>query len=273
MYSAWTKLKRFRLETSRHDGRSTTRIGAPSKCPGRVLTYRQKKRGQAPEKNKAIQEEVKKLVDARIMKHDGSWRMCVDFKDLNKAYTQDGYPLPEIDWKVESLCGYPFKCFLDAYKKYHQIKMIGHSKSRSDVTWKYMHKEERFPMDSGSRSSLQIDEETHSGTPNADRTKGKGGLNHIPSRGQGSYQRNFNDRKGRQAIASVLCEPCPMRAGDQLHPYGKIGISLVQRKQTAEKVLPGTYNCCNYGSADKAIIVKIRDQREDAKVEIGARRI
>ncbi|GJY31826.1 reverse transcriptase domain-containing protein [Tanacetum coccineum] len=51
------------------------------------------------------------------------WRMCVDFKDLNKACPKDGYPLPEIDWKVESLCGYPFKCFLDAYKGYHQIKM------------------------------------------------------------------------------------------------------------------------------------------------------
>ncbi|GJU40211.1 reverse transcriptase domain-containing protein [Tanacetum coccineum] len=49
--------------------------------------------------------------------------MCVDFKDLNKACPKDGYPLPEIDWKVESLCGYPFKCFLDAYKGYHQIKM------------------------------------------------------------------------------------------------------------------------------------------------------
>ncbi|GJT38851.1 reverse transcriptase domain-containing protein [Tanacetum coccineum] len=58
-----------------------------------------------------------------VKKHDGSWRMCVDFKDLNKACPQDGYPLPEIDWKVESLCGYPFKCFLDAYKGYHQIKM------------------------------------------------------------------------------------------------------------------------------------------------------
>ncbi|GJY40219.1 reverse transcriptase domain-containing protein [Tanacetum coccineum] len=58
-----------------------------------------------------------------VRKHDGSWRMCVDFKDLNKACPQDGYPLPEIDWKVESLCGYPFKCFLDAYKGYHQIKM------------------------------------------------------------------------------------------------------------------------------------------------------
>ncbi|GJS63314.1 reverse transcriptase domain-containing protein [Tanacetum coccineum] len=51
------------------------------------------------------------------------WRMCVDFKDLNKACPKDGYPLPKIDWKVESLCGYPFKCFLDAYKGYHQIKI------------------------------------------------------------------------------------------------------------------------------------------------------
>nr|GEU88876.1 reverse transcriptase domain-containing protein [Tanacetum cinerariifolium] len=74
---------------------------------------RQKKRGQAPERAKAIQAE----------KHDGSWRMCVDFTDLNKASPQDCYPLPEIDWKVESLCGYPFKCFLDAYKGYHQVQL------------------------------------------------------------------------------------------------------------------------------------------------------
>ncbi|GKC32436.1 reverse transcriptase domain-containing protein [Tanacetum coccineum] len=103
------------------------------------LPVRQKKRGQAPERNKVICEEVEKLVNANIMKevhyhswmsnpvmvkkHDGSWRMCLDFKDLNKACPKDGYPLPEIDWKVESLCRYPFKCFLDAYKGYHQIKM------------------------------------------------------------------------------------------------------------------------------------------------------
>nr|GEZ87892.1 reverse transcriptase domain-containing protein [Tanacetum cinerariifolium] len=58
-----------------------------------------------------------------VKKSDGSWRMCVDFTDLNKACPQDCYLLPEIDWKVESLCGYPFKCFLDAYKGYHQIQM------------------------------------------------------------------------------------------------------------------------------------------------------
>nr|GEW15511.1 reverse transcriptase domain-containing protein [Tanacetum cinerariifolium] len=76
---------------------------------------RQKKRRQAPEHARAIQAEVQKLVDARIIrevyyhdwlsnpvmvkKHDGSWRMCVKFTDLNRACPQDCYPLPEIDWK------------------------------------------------------------------------------------------------------------------------------------------------------------------------------
>nr|GEV29216.1 reverse transcriptase domain-containing protein [Tanacetum cinerariifolium] len=111
------------------------------------LPVRQKKRGQATERNKAIGEEVKKLVDVDIMKevhyhnwlsnpvmvkkHDDSWRMCVDFKDLNKACPKDGYPLPEIDWKVESLCGYPYKCFLDAYKGYHQIKIAEEDKEKT----------------------------------------------------------------------------------------------------------------------------------------------
>ncbi|GJY81917.1 reverse transcriptase domain-containing protein [Tanacetum coccineum] len=100
---------------------------------------RQKKRRQAADRNQAIQEEVGKLVEAGIMKevhyhdwlsnpvmvkkNDDSWRMCVYFKDLNKACPKDGYPLPEIDWKVKFLCGFPFKCFLDAYKGYHQIQM------------------------------------------------------------------------------------------------------------------------------------------------------
>ncbi|GJT40552.1 hypothetical protein Tco_0940417 [Tanacetum coccineum] len=96
---------------------------------------RQKKRGQTTDRNQTIQEEVGKLVESGIMKevhyddclsnlvmvkkHDDNWRMCVDFKDLNKACPKDGYPLPETDLKVESLCGFPFKCFLDAYKGYH----------------------------------------------------------------------------------------------------------------------------------------------------------
>ncbi|GJS23552.1 hypothetical protein Tco_0452184 [Tanacetum coccineum] len=74
---------------------------------------RQKKRGQAANKNQAIQEEVGKLVEEGIMKevhyhdwlsnpvmvkkHNDSWRVCVDFKDLNKSCSKDGYLLSEID--------------------------------------------------------------------------------------------------------------------------------------------------------------------------------
>nr|GEV15225.1 reverse transcriptase domain-containing protein [Tanacetum cinerariifolium] len=101
----------------------------------------------APERAKAIQADVQKLVEAGIMrevyyhnwlsnqvmvkKHDGSWRKCVDFTDLNKAYLQDCYPLSEIDWTVESLCGYPFKCFLDAHKGYHQIQLAEPDKEKT----------------------------------------------------------------------------------------------------------------------------------------------
>nr|GFA35884.1 hypothetical protein [Tanacetum cinerariifolium] len=90
---------------------SEHRLNIREGCP----PVRQKKRGQAPERTKAIQAEVQKLVEVRIMrevyyhdwlsnpvmvkKHDGSWRMCVDFMDLNKGCPQDCYPLPEIDWK------------------------------------------------------------------------------------------------------------------------------------------------------------------------------
>ncbi|GKE59279.1 reverse transcriptase domain-containing protein [Tanacetum coccineum] len=121
---------------------STTHRMLKIPVEGGIITLkssRQKKRGQTADKNQAIQEEVRKIMEAGIMKevhyhdwlsnlvmvmkHDDSWRMCVDFKDLNKACPKDGYPLPEIDWKVESLCGFPFKCFLDAYKGYHQIQM------------------------------------------------------------------------------------------------------------------------------------------------------
>nr|GEV54002.1 reverse transcriptase domain-containing protein [Tanacetum cinerariifolium] len=58
-----------------------------------------------------------------VKKNNGGWRMCVDFTDMNKAYPKDCYPLLEIDWKVESLSRFPLKCFMDAYKGYHQIQI------------------------------------------------------------------------------------------------------------------------------------------------------
>ncbi|GJV27863.1 hypothetical protein Tco_1384311 [Tanacetum coccineum] len=66
-----------------------------------------------------------------VKKVDGSWRMCIDFKDLNKACPKDLYPLPEIDWKIESLMGFQYKCFLAAYKGYHHIQMSKKDEEKS----------------------------------------------------------------------------------------------------------------------------------------------
>src|SRR6266536_776895 len=58
-----------------------------------------------------------------VPKKDKSWRLCVDFKDLNKACPKDPFPLPRIDQIIDITAGHDSLCFLDAYSRYHQIKM------------------------------------------------------------------------------------------------------------------------------------------------------
>ncbi|GJV90606.1 reverse transcriptase domain-containing protein [Tanacetum coccineum] len=58
-----------------------------------------------------------------VKKCNGAWGMCINFKNLNSACPKDYYPLPNINCKVESVMGFKYKCFLDAYKGYHQIHM------------------------------------------------------------------------------------------------------------------------------------------------------
>lgn len=99
----------------------------------------QKKQNFSAEKNQVISKEVEEWLKAGIVrpvryptwisnpvlvkKCDGSWRMCIDFKNLNSSCPKDYYPLPEIDWKIESVVGFQYKCFLDAYKGYYQVQM------------------------------------------------------------------------------------------------------------------------------------------------------
>ena len=80
---------------------------------------RQKKRVFAQERDKAIAEEVRKLLEADFIKEvydpkwlanvvmvkkaNGKWRMCVDFTKLNKACLKDNYPVPHIDLLVDSI--------------------------------------------------------------------------------------------------------------------------------------------------------------------------
>nr|GEX52800.1 reverse transcriptase domain-containing protein [Tanacetum cinerariifolium] len=113
-----------------------------------IKPVKQKKRGLALERNEAACKEVDELTKAGILrevkdhtwvanpvmvkKSDGGWRMCVDVTDINKACPKDSYPLPEIKWKVESLSGFQLKCFLDAYKGYHQIQMVEGDKDKTN---------------------------------------------------------------------------------------------------------------------------------------------
>ncbi|GKE06301.1 hypothetical protein Tco_1398319 [Tanacetum coccineum] len=62
-------------------------------------------------------------MDSKPGTYDGSWRICIDFKNLNSACLKDYYSLPDIDGKIVSVVGFRYKCFLDAYKGYHQVQM------------------------------------------------------------------------------------------------------------------------------------------------------
>ncbi|XP_075499207.1 uncharacterized protein LOC142537588 [Primulina tabacum] len=100
---------------------------------------KQKKRHFGPEKDIVIKKEVGELLSAGqirevqfptwlsnvvlVPKSSGKWRMCVDFRDLNKACPKDCYPLPRIDQLVDSTAGHQYLCMLDAYQGYHQIPL------------------------------------------------------------------------------------------------------------------------------------------------------
>ena len=58
-----------------------------------------------------------------VLKKNGTWCMCVDYTDLNKACPKDPFALPCIDQIIDSTAGCELLCFLDAYYGYHQIKI------------------------------------------------------------------------------------------------------------------------------------------------------
>ena len=100
---------------------------------------KQKRRSFAPDRQKAINEEVGKLLQAGaireveypewlanvvlVKKANGKWRLCIDFTDINRACPKDSFPLLRIDLIVDATAGHELLSFMDAFSSYNQISM------------------------------------------------------------------------------------------------------------------------------------------------------
>ena len=69
-----------------------------------------------------------------VPKNDGKVRMCVDFRDLNKACPKDDSPLPHIDFLVDNTADSALMSFIDGFSRYNQIKMAPKDMTKTTFT-------------------------------------------------------------------------------------------------------------------------------------------
>jgi hypothetical protein len=69
-----------------------------------------------------------------VFKKNGKWRMCIDYRALNKSTQKDHFPLPFIDQVLDSLSGKKFFSFLDGFSGYNQIKIAPQDQDKTTFT-------------------------------------------------------------------------------------------------------------------------------------------
>ena len=59
-----------------------------------------------------------------VKKHDGLWRMCVDYHALNKIIVKDRFSISVIDELLDEINGVKIFSKLDLQSGYHQIQVV-----------------------------------------------------------------------------------------------------------------------------------------------------
>ena len=58
-----------------------------------------------------------------VKKKNGQIRCCVNFRNLNRAYLKNEFPLPNMDLLIDSVAGSAMFSFMDGFSGYNQIRM------------------------------------------------------------------------------------------------------------------------------------------------------
>ncbi|RDX85846.1 hypothetical protein CR513_32907, partial [Mucuna pruriens] len=117
--------------------------------PGSVPVKQQLRR-MKPEVALKIKEEVEKQWKAGFLavseypqwvanivpvpKKDEKVRMCVDYRDLNKASPKDNFPLPHINTLVDNTACHQIFSFMDGFFGYNQIRMAQEDREKTTFT-------------------------------------------------------------------------------------------------------------------------------------------
>jgi hypothetical protein len=106
----------------------------PGVQPVNVKPYR-----YSPQQKDEIEKQIKDMLQEGIIqisqspfaspillvkKKDGSWRFCVDYRQLNVVTVKDRYPMPIVDELLDELAGAQYFTKLDLHSGYHQIRMV-----------------------------------------------------------------------------------------------------------------------------------------------------
>jgi len=70
-----------------------------------------------------------------VPKKSGKWRICVDYRELNKATLRNYFPLPFIDQVLDTLLGKKYFSFPDGYSRYNKIWITKEDQENTTFTW------------------------------------------------------------------------------------------------------------------------------------------